>query len=187
MEKSNALPFEQQYEHLKGVIERFVFYKTGTKRDVEDIAQEMFLKLWQKWPRLCELSEVALEDYLYVMVKNHLSNQYRKIVRARKYHKYVETSISECCWHDEVILAEGFKVYDEAVGRLSPREKTVYLFYENNCHRNEIAVTVQRSEHTVKNQLRSASQAVKKYLNKKFDLNIRKDGRRKMWGVGALN
>jgi RNA polymerase sigma factor (sigma-70 family) len=186
-EKIHSIPFESLHDYLKAVIERYAFYLTRSREDIEDTSQEIFLRLWPNWKRLGDLTKSELEDYIYAMTRNYLFNKGRTIKRERRCFKnYIEIS-SEYHYHDEIVVNEGFKVYQQAVEQLPEREKLVYLFHESGFDRMQIAETVQRSENTVNNQLRSASQTVKKYLNKNFDLNISEDGRRKLWRLSSLN
>lgn len=186
-EKRHTVPFDALHAHLKGIIERYAFYLTRERQNIEDITQDIFLKLWLKWPRLSELDEAELEDYIYIMVKNQVVNMGRKIVVKRKYLNYYKSASSETCWHDEVLLADGLRVYRAAVNRLPPKERMVYMFHDIDYDRSRIAAIVQRSEHTISNQLCSASKTIKTFLNKNFDLNIQEDGRRKLWKVASLN
>jgi predicted DNA-binding protein YlxM (UPF0122 family) len=55
------------------------------------------------------------------------------------------------------------------------------IFYEKDLNREQIAEIVQRSYNTVNNQIRTAVQYVKRYLNQNLDFNIDRDGRKKLW------
>jgi RNA polymerase sigma factor (sigma-70 family) len=186
-EKKFSVPFDARHGHLKGVIERYAFYLTGSRQNVEDISQDIFLKLWLKWSRLCELDEEELEDYVYVMVKNQVLNKGKRTIVKRKYFEYYKTTNSETSWHDDVLLADGLRVYKAAVDCLPPKERRVYMFHDIDYDRSQIAAVVQRSENTVNNQLNSAFKTVRTFLNKNFDLNIVGDGRRKLWKPASLN
>lgn len=180
-EKIHNVPFEVLHGHLKGVIERYAFYMTRSRRYVEDTTQEIFLRLWLKWSRLSELTTDELEDYIYVMTRNYLINEQKAAKRGRAYSSYYTHCVSECCWHDEAILKDGYFIYKKAVKELPFKEKAVFMYFANDYSREEIAQIVGRSPNTINNQLRSASQAVKESLNRNFDLNIGKDGRHKIW------
>lgn len=181
----DGLDFEKKHDRLRGIIMRYAFYLTRTTQNVEDIAQEIFIKLWLQWNRLKNLAEGELEDYVYVMVKNYIINTGKRKTTARKYTQYYLTNGSDRCHHDEVLLWEGFKIYHEAVKLLPPRERLVYQFHVADYNRCEIAATVGRSENTINNQLSAASRSVKSHLNKNFGLNIREN--KKYWKIEALN
>jgi RNA polymerase sigma-70 factor (ECF subfamily) len=126
-EKIHTVPFELLHDHLKGMIERYAFFRTRSRQNVEDTSQEIFLKLWQKWPRLSGLPQAELEDYIYVMTKNYLVNERRSVTRQRKYIGQYAAWASNFYLHDELIIKEGFTLYGEAIRHLPPKERVVYL------------------------------------------------------------
>lgn len=186
-EKAHTVPFELLHNYLKGIIERLVFDYAGSWQNAKDTSQEIFLRLWLHWERLSDLRISELGDYVYIMTRNYLVDEGRIVKKQRKYSKYYTACVSELYWHDNIILKEGFCVYRQAERQLPLREKVVYFFYKNGCSCEDIAEMVRRSVHTVNNQLRSASQKVKNYLNKSYDLNINKDRRQKLWASTSLN
>jgi DNA-directed RNA polymerase specialized sigma24 family protein len=146
---------------------------------MEDIAQEVFLKLWLKWPLLNTMPEDNLEDYIYTMVANHVCNLRKRSDRIKRHLiGYMEIQSDYYC-PDEMMLREGLKIYSEAISQLPLKEKEVYLLYDNDLGRLAIAGKVQRSKNTINNQLYTASKAVKGYLRRKLDLTILPDGRKK--------
>jgi len=179
-EKIYTVSFEILHGQWKQVIESYAFYLTRSRQNAEDISQEVFIKLWMKWSWLCEIDERALQHYIYVTVKNLAVSRGKRIMVERKYIKYFKAAASETYWHDEMLLSDGIKVYSAAVNSLPPKERTIYKLYTIDCNRCRIAALVGSSEHTVKNQIRSASKTVRTSLNRNFDLNIGKDGRRKI-------
>jgi RNA polymerase sigma factor (sigma-70 family) len=171
--------FSYVYQRCKGKIERKVFYLTSSKQEMEDIAQEVFLKLWLKWPLLNTMPEDNLEDYIYTMVANHVCNLRKRSDRIKRHLiGYMEIQSDYYC-PDEIMLREGLKIYSEAISQLPSKEKEVYLLYDNDLGRLAIAGKVQRSKNTINNQLYTASKAVKGYLSRKLNLTIWPDGRRK--------
>ena len=183
----DGLDFEKKHDRLRGIIVRYAFFLTGTTQNAEDIAQEIFIKLWLQWARLKNLAAGELEDYVYVMVKNYIINTGKRKSTAKKYTQYFLKNCSDQCVHDEVLVWEGFKIYNEAVDLLPPRERLVYQFHAADYSRYEIAATVGRSANTINNQLSAASRSVKNHLNKNFGLNIREKGSKKYWKMEALN
>jgi RNA polymerase sigma-70 factor (ECF subfamily) len=186
-EKITTVPFEEMHRHLKGIIERYAFSLTNSRYNVEDTAQDIFVKVWMNWSKLRDLSKEELEDYVYVMTKNYILNIAKRKRNERRYIEYYVASISATCVHDEILIAEGFKIYKQAIEKLSPKEKQVYHYFEKDYCRCEIAACVGRSENTVNNQLHAAFKKVRKYLNKNFDLNVDEDARCRIYSLASLN
>ncbi|WP_133054528.1 RNA polymerase sigma factor [Niastella populi] len=171
--------FSNTYRRCKGKIERKAFYLTGSKQQTEDIVQEIFLKLWLKWPVLSIMPEDNLEDYIYAMVRNHVLNIQKKEKRLRKKWTDYREVKSNHYLPDEMVLAEGLKIYNEAIDQLTTKEKEVFLLYDSDLGRLAIAAKMKRSKNTINNQLNSAFRTVRSYLSKKLDLAICSDKRRK--------
>ena len=61
--------FKQLFETCYPRLLRFAGEYTGNTDDAEDILQNVFLKLWEKWPSLPK--DTDMNAYLLTMVKNH--------------------------------------------------------------------------------------------------------------------
>jgi RNA polymerase sigma-70 factor (ECF subfamily) len=179
--------FEEMYSHLKGIVERYAFYLTSSRQNVEDTAQDIFIKVWLNWPKLSGLPLNELEDFVYIMTRNYVFNVSRRKRVERKRIRYYIENISDVYFHDDVLLAEGFNIYRQAIEQLSTKEKQLYLYFEKDYRRCQIAATVGRPKNTVNNQLSSAFKKVRRYLNKNFDLNINEDARCKIYSFASLN
>ena len=186
-EKIAFASFEEMHSHLKGIVERYAFYLTSSRQNVEDTAQDIFIKVWMNWARLSNLPMDELEDFIYVMTRNYLFNISKKEKVKRKRIRYYCESVSEVYFHDEVLLAEGFGIYQQAIQKLSTKEKQVYGYFEKDYLRGQIAATLGRSQNTVNNQLNSAFKKVRRHLNKNFDLNVSEDARYRIYSPASLN
>jgi len=183
--ESDEKDFCKIYRRYKDMIERKAFYLTNSRQDVEDISQELFLKLWLKWPQIKLLTNDSLEAYIYAMIRNHIINIHRKTNLVRRHLKSYEAMRCESYWHDEVIVKEGLKVYHEAVKKLPPKQKQVYLLYDNNLESFEIAASLHRSKNTINNQLSSAYKIVKRHIKQELKLSICENGRRRVCKMAA--
>lgn len=172
--------FEKMHLKLKQPISQYLFYLTGTTQNSEDVSQEVFIKLWINWGKLQGMNEHELKDYVFVVLRNHIINERRQKNRPKNNKRrlaveYVETHAGHY-WHDEILIAEGFKQHQQAVERLAKRERLVYLYHINDYSAGEIAKLINRSKYTVHNQLSAAYKNVKTYLNKSCGWNLRKKG-----------
>ena len=186
-DKTLTVPFDAMHRRFKRVVEGYAFYLTGSRQHIEDISQDIFMKIWVKWPQLSEMDEDRMKSYIYAMVRNEVINRSRKTISQRKYSSYYKAVGSDTYWHDDVLLDDGFRVYRAAIERLPVQERRVYSFYDVDYDRCQIAAIENRSANTIRNQLHSASKTIKAFLNKNFDLNISADGRRKFWKGTSLN
>jgi RNA polymerase sigma factor (sigma-70 family) len=161
--------------------------KLNIEREIEDLVQDILVKVWLRWEKIKQLPAKEQDSLVYVIAKNHMLNIAKHKHRLLKYQQHYKLNQSLFCWHDDVLMMEGLKLYQQAIEKLPPQERKVYMYYANDYDWREIAGTVNRSEHTVKNQLCSAGKTVRHYLNRNFDLNIMEDSRRKLWRSSSLN
>lgn len=182
--------FEKMHLKLKGPIEEYVFYLTGSTQNSKDLAQEIFLKLWIHWARLKEINNDELKRYVFIMIRNHVIDERRENNRPKKnrrfFNDYLKTHPGYYL-HDEVLVGEGLKLHQRAVDQLAKKQRIVYQFHQNNYSSQEIAKMLNRSNQTVENQLSLAYKKVKVYLNKNYDLNIPELGRKNCCKQVALN
>lgn len=73
--------FKQVYEQYYGQIRNYLYYKSGDQELADDLLQEAFLKLWEKWE---QMEQETLIRYLYTIARNLLNDQFRhqKVVYA---------------------------------------------------------------------------------------------------------
>jgi RNA polymerase sigma factor (sigma-70 family) len=191
----NSCCFEKSHGRLKYVVAMCVKYYidscSNSLQDVgkekEDMVQDLLVKVWLNWEKIKQLPTEEQNSLVYVIARNHMLNIAKHKLRILKYQRQYTLNQSLFCWHDDVLIMEGLKLYREAIEQLPPQERKVYMYYANDYGWREIASTVHRSENTVKNQLVSAGKTVRQYLNRNFDLNITEDGRRKLWRSTSMN
>jgi RNA polymerase sigma factor (sigma-70 family) len=186
-DKTLTVPFDTMHRRFKQVVEGYAFYLTGSKQHIEDISQDIFMKIWLKWPELSEMDEDKLKAYIYAMVRNQVINRSRKTTSQRKYISYYKAIGSDAYLHDDVLVNDGLRIYKAAVNSLPPKKRRVYQFHDFDYNYCKIAAIEKRSANTIKNQLHLANRTVKTFLNKNFDLNISADGRQKFWKGASLN
>jgi RNA polymerase sigma factor (sigma-70 family) len=187
--------FEENHDRLRCVITKSVKYyinscsdnKLDIEREMEDMIQDLLVKVWLGWEKIKQLPKEDQNSLVYVIARNHMLNIAKHKRRLLKYQRQYTLTQSPFCWHDDVLIMEGMKLYQQAIEQLSPQERKVYMYYANDYGWREIASTVHRSENTVKNQLVAAGKTVKQYLNKNFDLNITDDSRRRLSRSSSLN
>jgi RNA polymerase sigma-70 factor (ECF subfamily) len=183
--------FESMHLKLKGAIVQYVFYLTGKSQDSEDVAQEIFIKLWINWERVKEMRDDELKNYVFIAIRNHFINERRENSRCTRNKKMFLEAYSQVYtgyyWHDDMLVSEGLALHRKAVAKLATKERIVYLYHQNDYSSGEIARMLNRSYNTVQNQLSAAYKKVKMYLNNNYDWNLCESGRRNCSRQAALN
>jgi RNA polymerase sigma-70 factor (family 1) len=138
-----------------------------TKSDqlAKDIIQEVFLKLWDQRSRISSI--INIEAWLYRVTENKIIDFLRKASADNRLKERIWNQLQQIVNESEQYLAA--KEYNEiilkAIDQLPPQRKLIYqLNKENGMNYRDIATELNLSKHTVKNQLSTAIQSVKKFL-----------------------
>lgn len=168
--------FESMHLELKRCIEQCLFYQTGKTQDSDDLVQEILIKLWINWQRVKTMKETDIKNYVFIMARNHVISKRRENSRPKRnkglFLKEYSKIYSGYYLHDDILVAEGFKLHNRAVNKLAKKERTVYWYHQNDYSPGEIANMLNRSINTVHNQLYSAQKSIKIYFNKAYGLNL---------------
>lgn len=168
--------FEAMHRKLRQAVEQSSFFLMGKDGYQEDAVQEVFLKLWMKWDGLKDMSEQELKDYVFIVLRNYISNERRKNKRPKwneiDFLKRYSNTFPGHYVQEDILVKEGILIYQRAVERLPKRERMVYIYHQHDYSVDDIAEKLNRSRSTVHNQLTSAYKSVKVYLNKSYGFNL---------------
>jgi len=67
--------FKEDYDRLVQPIFKFIYYKCGDREEARDLAQEVFVKYWEK---LDAVDEQGASSYIYMIARNLLANKFQK-------------------------------------------------------------------------------------------------------------
>ena len=152
------LAFNKYWEKL--------YYHAYKKLHSEDLAkdmvQETFVTMWTNLDKLS--GQEQLLPYLYVVLRNLILNQYAKDQVRLKY-AVERVSLAEgtdYSAHQILISKELQQIIDDEIGMMPLRMKEIYqLKRQDQLSIKEIALKLDLSEQTVKNQLYTASNRMK--------------------------
>lgn len=146
--------------------------------DVEDIAQEIFLKVFRSIGSFDPLRGVKFSTWVYTFVKNHCFD----VLKKRRLHvvalddatkqdgdegreRQIESTARPPS--DEALSAEMVAHIADAVGELSEDQRLVFVLREyQGLDYREIAQVAECSEGTVKSRLHRAKEALRKRLRR---------------------
>ena len=146
--------FTAIYEHYSERLTGFASSKLFNLNDTRDIIHDIFVKLWED--RVNLRIERNLEAYLFAMVRHRVIDKIRKNISHERYAEML--SALEVSQHPDVeqkiALDELDKKFRKSVNELSPRVKEIFLLSRNEeLSIQEIALKLNLSEQTVKNQI----------------------------------
>ena len=173
-EKTNDMDarFEQFYAANFPRVKNFARLLTKSEEDAEDIAQNIFLKLWTR-PDLWQGQE-SMTGYLYTVTRNEIFNLFKHQKVEQEYESHIirsqligelcdeDTSLLENLYYKEIVL-----LVELALNQLPPRRKQVFEMsrIEGLSHK-EIAEALDVSVHTVQEHISLSLKVIRSYLTK---------------------
>ena len=116
------LTFERFFEQEQERLLRALSVITGSRREAEDLAQEAFVKVFQRWEKVATMEEPA--GYLHRTAMNLFRNQYRRAKVA------IGRTIGIGPPHDVFKAVEDRDTATRALGALTARQRAALVLTE---------------------------------------------------------
>lgn len=116
------LGFEAFFRVENPALYRRLWLITGNRSEAEDIMQESFLKLWERWDRVGEIHDPT--GYLYRTAMNIFRRRYRRGVLA------IRKGLAMTPAEDEFARAEDRQVVRRILSTLTPRQRAALVLTE---------------------------------------------------------
>ena len=101
---------------------RALFIVTGDRQEAEDLMQEAFLSLWERWDRVGRMADPV--GYLYRTALNAHRSRRRRLLRAAR-----RTILREPAT-DDLVLADARDTVSRALARLTVRQRAALVLTE---------------------------------------------------------
>ena len=171
--EGNERAFKELFDFYYNPLGEYVFKLTNSIAISEEIVQDTFIKIWVKRETLAELK--SFSNYLFIICRNQTYDQLRKVSYKHNMQKKIEQYFQQ---ESETELIEApidqYRILiDNAVDRLPPQAKKVYLFSRHERLKyEEIAILLNISPETVKKHIQYAVNSIKKDVHAKIDMGI---------------
>jgi RNA polymerase sigma-70 factor (ECF subfamily) len=159
----NKTSFKQLFDSYFDAVRSYIFYRCGDAEEASDMAQDIFMKVWEKRETLLPDNLKAL---LYKMANDMTVSNYRKLtgrigfVREMKQQQPVDRSPE-----DEALYRETVSGYAAALEKMTQAQRTVFLMSRNDALKyHEIAARLDISVKTVEKRMSAALQLLRKEL-----------------------
>ena len=164
LKDGNLLAFSELFNRYGKRLYHFSMGYLKSVQDAEEIVQDVFLKIWTNREKLSE--QKSFESYMFTIAKNDILNTIRKSKAEQAYLNYAKLHPGKDVLLDEELdFNELERVYKDAVEKLSPRRKEIYLLSKEQYLTNaEIAIKMNISIKTVENQMTTSIFEVRKRL-----------------------
>ncbi|WP_316838857.1 RNA polymerase sigma-70 factor [Pedobacter gandavensis] len=139
----------------------------------EEIAQEVFVKIWNLEAQLSEIAN--LDAYLRVLTRNHTLKVLRRMALEIKASRLMAYDYQED--HNEteeyIIFKDSEKILNQAIEKLPAQQKLVYsLCHQEGLKYEEVAERLNISKLTVKTHMQHALRFLRNYVSTHTDIAI---------------
>jgi len=156
---------KEVYAAYRGFLYQFFLKHVKIPALAEDLAQDVFVKLWMKREDLGNVENI--DAWLFTLARNHLHDHYRKLSTEKKYQESVWNHLER---QSNVVLLDIYKKeleqeIESLLELLSPRQKEVYILSRRDgLSLEEIASHLKISRNTAKNHLVHALKVIRNGL-----------------------
>jgi RNA polymerase sigma-70 factor (ECF subfamily) len=119
---TDTLAFELFFENERRRLFRALYVMTGTAHEAEELTQDAFLRVWERWERVGAMDDPV--GYLYRTAMNLARSRARRLLRAGRMHFSAERTV-EPYGH-----ADTRDAVVRALSRLSPRQRQAIVLVE---------------------------------------------------------
>ena len=156
--------FKLLYDEYFDAIRRYLYYRSNDSELSTDIAQEVFMKVWEKQ---IKYEPNRTKSLLYKMAGDMFISQIRKNKVADKYHDSINLEFKSGQSPDEKLEYEELKQhYERTLAGLSEKQRTVFLMSRlEEMTYNEIAQRLELSVKAVEKRMSLALTELRKAIN----------------------
>lgn len=149
--------------HFSGV-RNYIYYRSGDQELATDVAQETFIRLWEKTPKLVNgnikalLFKIAGDIFISHLRKQNVAMKYKAII--------VEEELSESPF-ELMKYKELLRNYEQALESLPEKQRTVFLLSRmDGLKYFEIADNLGVSVKAVEKRMKNALEYLRKAIGK---------------------
>lgn len=155
--------FKKFFEVYFDQVRNYLYYNCGDKELSTDIAQEVFLKVWEK---KFDIRDERIKGLLYKMAKEMFISRYRRSMIEKKYLESLKFDYEESFTDSGLELRELSERYETALAHLPDTQREVFLMSRNEEMKySEIAERLRISVKAVEKRMTQALANLRKSLN----------------------
>jgi len=155
--------FKLLFDNYFDSVRSYLVYRGAEKEQASDLAQDVFLKIWEKQMNIDIQTALRL---LYKMARDMFISQYRREALEMNYMASLDFDSSDFSPEDHLRYKELFSNYTIALAALSEKHRTVFLMSRmEGLKYHEIADRLQLSVKAVEKRMSIALAYIKQALH----------------------
>ncbi|MDX8340609.1 RNA polymerase sigma factor [Draconibacterium sp. IB214405] len=142
--------FDEHFEQVRS----YLFFRSGDTELATDIAQETFLKIWEKQHFI---DETRVKGLLFKIANDLFASYYRKEKRSFEFFKHYKPEEKSSTPEEALVFTQMKENYNQALERMPEKQRTVFLMSRvDQLTYNEIAEMVGVSVKAVEKRMKLA-------------------------------
>ncbi|MFA6768207.1 MAG: RNA polymerase sigma-70 factor [Parabacteroides sp.] len=171
LKNGSRTAFNTIYDMYAARVYAFCFQYIKSHQDVEEIVEDVFIKLWQNKNTI--RNENSLQALLFIMAKGLLIDTYRARLNEPEYEEYVgyfnESSFSVQDTSKKIEYDDFCRELQRAMKKLSDTQRHIFSACKlQQLSNKEVADKYALNEQTVKNQLSLSLKILREELKKSW-------------------
>jgi RNA polymerase sigma-70 factor (ECF subfamily) len=147
-------------------VRRYVLYRSGDEDIATDIAQDAFMRIWEKQ---MEIDPKRVKGLLFKIACDLFISQYRKKQVAANFLSTFQPNNKSLTPEDEINFQELKNAYDAALKTMPEKQRTVFLMNRiDELKYKEIADQLGLSVKAIEKRMTQALEHLKKHLKDKI-------------------
>jgi len=162
----DKVSFIEVFNSMYAPVKNFIFYKTGDMEVAEDIAQDAFVKLWEKKE---DVRKESVKSLLYTIAGNLCKNRFEHQRVVFEFAKNYTSATDSASPEFEMELKEFSEKLERAIGGLKEKERVVFLMNRiDGLTYNEIASNLGLSVKAIEKRMKKALEELKQTVEYKL-------------------
>lgn len=168
----NVDAFERLFFLYQPRLVNFLVGLTHDKEASRDMAQDLFLSLWQDRKKLKDVRQFS--SYLFQMARFTVYDYFDRLTVSEKYiNEYLQTTSHGDSEEEALFVRELQRIINRTVEQMSPQRSKIYrMSREEGLSNDEIAIRLGISKRTVENHLTAALAILRKVLYLLFVMSL---------------
>jgi len=165
LKKGNTRAYEQLFFHYYKKLYAFCFRITGSTQESEDLAQEVFISIWNCRENLDETR--SFSGFIFKIARNKALNVIKHELSKQLYAQYVNNEEAGK-WNPEIEKSELVRLLTSSISSLTKKTREIFLLSrEEGMTYKEIAEKLDITENVVDHEIRKALKSIKEFLSSK--------------------
>lgn len=162
--EGDTTSFDAIFIHYHPIVLRFLVGFIKDKEQAQDIAQDIFCKLWISHDRLGHIQ--SLKSYLFKMCRNAVYDSFDRQIAEQNYLSHLEeTAPQSTSVEHEIYAKELLSLMDTTIASLPLQKRTIFnMSRKEGLSNDEIALRLNLKKNTIEKTISSVLTQLKKNM-----------------------